>query len=57
MSRLNRIAASGALALVLGPAQSFAQATCGRECLGTMLETYLEAVVENDPPPQRIVPE
>lgn len=49
MSRLNRMAACGALALALGPGQSFAQAACDRECLGTMLDTYLEAVVENDP--------
>jgi hypothetical protein len=38
-----------ALGMVGGTSQAFAQAECDRDCLGTMLDQYLDAVIAHDP--------
>jgi len=54
MARSTAILAS-ALLLLVGAGVAQAQATCDRACLRTMLDSYLEAVVANDPAAAPIV--
>jgi hypothetical protein len=46
---------SGLMLACLGSSQSFAQGTCDRECLRSTLNSYMAAVVANDPDRASIV--
>jgi len=49
MSRFVLLAACAALTAIGGNDAAFAQATCDRDCLRSMLDHYLDAVVAHDP--------
>lgn len=55
MLRLRVMSCFGLLSLAFASTGTFAQATCDRACLGTMLDRYLAAVVANDPAAAPIV--
>ncbi len=49
MKRYPALAVLAVVLVVFDPPASLAQDTCDRACLRTMLDRYLDAVVENDP--------
>jgi len=49
VKRYSALAVLGVVIVLFDPAASHAQDTCDRACLRTMLDRYLDAVVENDP--------
>jgi len=49
MSRASTVTLCSLLLIVLGATETHAQGSCDRDCLRTMLDSYLEAVVENNP--------
>jgi len=49
MSRFIHLAACAALVVISGCSKTPVQDACDRECLGSMLDRYLEAVVAHDP--------
>ena len=49
MSRAVLVSICSMLLIFLGSAETHAQDSCDRDCLRTMLDSYLEAVTENDP--------